>query len=47
MNQNLNKGFLNCVKAFNGSFKYYELLLNEINNIKKKTKVMINIEKKY
>ena len=38
MNQNFNKDFLNCVKAFNGSFKYYELLLNEINKNKKEEK---------
>ena len=35
IDNNFPKNYINCVKAFNGSFKYYQLLLNEINQNKK------------
>ena len=36
VSENLNNDFLQCIKVFNGSLKYYELLLNEIDKNKKK-----------
>ena len=35
INNNFWKNYINCLKAFNFSFKYYQLLLNEINQNEK------------
>ncbi len=46
INEDLDSGFLNCVKAFNGSLKYYDLLLNVINKNQKKENESNDVYKK-
>lgn len=41
IDKNLGSNFRHCIKVFNYSFKYYELLLKEIKETKKKKKIMM------